>query len=61
MRSHETATVLVPPHAPPGFDPLWYVVAQPIGTIIRGVQKLGSLWGKTVAILGQGQNGLLMS
>ena len=60
--SFETATVPVPssiPHA--GFDPLHYVVAQPLGTIIRAVSKLGSLWGKRVAVLGCGQNGLLMT
>ena len=61
IESHETSTVKVPAFAPAGFDPLWYVVAQPIGTIIKAVNKLGSLWGKTVAILGQGQNGLLMT
>jgi hypothetical protein len=60
--SFETATVAVPrsvPHA--SFDPLHYVVAQPLGTIIRAVSKLGSLWGKHCAVLGCGQNGLLMT
>ena len=60
--SFETATVPVPAAVPnPRFDPLWYVVAQPIGTIIRAAEKLGSVWGKAIAILGQGQNGLLMT
>lgn len=98
VESHETSTVLVPSFAPPGFDPLWYVVAQPVGTLIKAVNKLPSLWTKTaspgtfwiylcskhslsgsccqtwptmrlflcicesqVVILGQGQNGLLMT
>jgi threonine dehydrogenase-like Zn-dependent dehydrogenase len=60
--SFETATVPVPDAPPPrGFDPLWYVVAQPLGTIIRAVSKLGSVWGKRCAVLGCGQNGLLMT
>lgn len=61
IESHETSTVRVPSFAPPGFNPLWYVVAQPVGTLIKAVNKLPSLWMKTVVILGQGQNGLLMT
>jgi len=59
--SFQTATVPVPATAPEGFNPLHFVVAQPLGTIIRAVSKLGSLWGKRCAVLGCGQNGLLMT
>jgi hypothetical protein len=48
VESHETSTVRVPSSSPPGFDPLWYVVAQPVGTLIKAVNKLPSLWTKTV-------------
>jgi hypothetical protein len=49
VESHETSTVRVPVSTPPGFDPLWYVVAQPVGTLIKAVNKLPSLWTKTVS------------
>jgi len=42
-----------------GFDPLWFVAAQPLGTLIHACKKLGSVMGKTVGIIGQGQNGLI--
>eukprot|EP00658_Telonema_sp_P-2_P067378 TRINITY_DN56286_c0_g1_i1.p1 TRINITY_DN56286_c0_g1~~TRINITY_DN56286_c0_g1_i1.p1 ORF type:complete len:233 (-),score=49.91 TRINITY_DN56286_c0_g1_i1:81-779(-) len=38
-----------------------YLAAQPLGTVLHGATKLGSLIGKSVAIVGQGQNGLLMT
>lgn len=49
VESHETSTIRVPISTPAGFDPLWYVVAQPVGTLIKAVNKLPSLWTKTVS------------
>ena len=41
---------------------IWrYVLAQPLGTVLHAVQKLGSVVGLTIALVGQGQNGLIMS
>ena len=45
----------------PNFDPLWYCAAQPLGTILHAVRKLGSIVGQTIVVVGQGQNGLLMT
>ena len=53
--------ILVPPAPHPGFNPLWYVAAQPFGTIIKAAAKLDSVLTKTVCIMGQGQNGLMMT
>eukprot|EP01061_Rhynchopus_euleeides_P045679 TRINITY_DN8335_c0_g1_i1.p1 TRINITY_DN8335_c0_g1~~TRINITY_DN8335_c0_g1_i1.p1 ORF type:complete len:310 (+),score=80.15 TRINITY_DN8335_c0_g1_i1:85-1014(+) len=59
------------PSTPPRFPlgtMLHYVAAQPLGTILHAVSKLtaavaqmGSLRDQRVAIVGQGQNGLLMT
>jgi len=38
-----------------------YVMAQPLGTILHACRKLGSVIGRDVAVVGQGQNGLVMS
>ena len=43
------------------FDPRWYVLAQPLGTILHACQKLGSVINANVAVIGQGQNGLIMT
>jgi threonine dehydrogenase-like Zn-dependent dehydrogenase len=43
---------------PPNFDPRLAVLGQPIGTVVYAVQKLGSVLGKRVVILGQGPIGL---
>lgn len=43
------------------FDPRWYVLAQPLGTILHACQKLGSVIDANVAVVGQGQNGLMMT
>ncbi len=43
---------------PPNVDPKVAVLCQPIGTVIYAVQKLGSVLGKKVVILGQGPIGL---
>jgi threonine dehydrogenase-like Zn-dependent dehydrogenase len=53
--------VPVPPPPHPSFNPLWYVAAQPFGTIIKAAAKLDSVLTKTVCIMGQGQNGLMMT
>lgn len=44
----------VPEHVPPAHA----VTCQPIGTVIYAVQKLGSVLGKRVVIIGQGPIGL---
>ena len=63
--SHECVCIEVPTHPPPtnptGFDPRWYLAAQPLGTLLHAVQKLGSVMGMNVAIVGQGGNGLIMT
>ena len=46
--------IKVPEHV----DPQLAVLCQPIGTVIYAVQKLGSVLGKKVVILGQGPIGL---
>jgi threonine dehydrogenase-like Zn-dependent dehydrogenase len=43
---------------PPSVDPKVAVLCQPIGTVVYAVQKLGSVLGKKVVILGQGPIGL---
>eukprot|EP00927_Polykrikos_kofoidii_P046848 TRINITY_DN40978_c0_g1_i1.p1 TRINITY_DN40978_c0_g1~~TRINITY_DN40978_c0_g1_i1.p1 ORF type:complete len:640 (-),score=107.11 TRINITY_DN40978_c0_g1_i1:38-1957(-) len=35
------------------------LVAQPLGTMLRMAKRLGPVFGKTVVIIGQGQNGLM--
>jgi L-iditol 2-dehydrogenase len=46
--------VPVPDHLPAEFA----VLAQPVGTVVHAVQKMGSVLGKTVVVLGQGPIGL---
>lgn len=61
--SHDCACLLLP-HTPPKiqhFNPLWYCAAQPLGTVIHAVMKLGSIVGKNIVVFGQGQNGLLLT
>lgn len=53
--------VHVPPPPRPSFNPLWYVAAQPFGTIVKAAAQLDSVLTKTVCIMGQGQNGLMMT
>ena len=60
--SHDCACLPLPTAPPPaGFDPLWFVAAQPLGTIIHAVKKMGCVLGQTICVLGQGQNGLLLT
>eukprot|EP00755_Sulcionema_specki_P015224 Sspe_Gene.58774::Locus_32261_Transcript_1_1_Confidence_1.000_Length_2124::g.58774::m.58774/K00008/SORD, gutB; L-iditol 2-dehydrogenase len=60
--AYQEAVVEVPMSVPsPTFDRLWYVAAQPLGTILHAVSKLGSVVGLSAAVVGQGQNGLLMT
>ena len=62
--SHACVCIAVPTHPPPtcpSFDPRWYLAAQPLGTLIHAVKKLGSIMGMNVAIVGQGGNGLIMT
>jgi len=46
--------VPVPDHLPAHFA----VLAQPVGTVVHAVQKMGTVLGKTVVVLGQGPIGL---
>ena len=62
--SHECVCIEVPTQPPPmnpAFDPRWYLAAQPLGTLLHAVQKLGSIMGMNIAIVGQGGNGLIMT
>lgn len=64
--SHAALCISVPTSTDPpshslDFDPLWFVVAQPLGTLIHACKKLGSVMGMNIAIVGQGQNGLIMT
>ena len=62
--SHECVCIDVPTHPPPtnpNFDPRWYLAAQPLGTLLHAVQKLGSVMGMNITIVGQGGNGLIMT
>ena len=60
--SHASTCVLLPESIPSlDFDPRWYVLAQPLGTILHACKKLGSIINKNVAVIGQGQNGLVMT
>ena len=62
--SHACVCIAVPTYPPPtcpSFDPRWYLAAQPLGTLIHAVKKLGSIMGINVAIVGQGGNGLIMT
>jgi threonine dehydrogenase-like Zn-dependent dehydrogenase len=43
---------------PDSVDPRLAVLCQPIGTVVYAVQKLGSVLGKKVVVLGQGPIGL---
>ena len=58
--SHDCVCIAVPTDSiSPGFDPLWFVAAQPLGTLIHACKKLGSVMGMNSGIVGQGQNGLI--
>ena len=60
--SHQAACVPVPTTTPTTkFDPRWFVLAQPLGTALHACQHLENVMGKTVAVVGQGQNGLIMT
>jgi threonine dehydrogenase-like Zn-dependent dehydrogenase len=60
--SHVSTCVKLPDSIPSlDFDPRWYVLAQPLGTILHACQKLGSVVNTNVAVVGQGQNGLIMT
>lgn len=60
--SHMSTCVKLPDSIPSlDFDPRWYVLAQPLGTILHACQRLGSVINASVAVIGQGQNGLIMT
>jgi threonine dehydrogenase-like Zn-dependent dehydrogenase len=74
--SHEVVCLPIPSTVPPSYndssnptttmtscwDPNWFVLAQPLGTVIHACERLDeNIMGKTVAIVGQGQNGLLLT
>ena len=46
---------------PSDADPSTYIMCQPLGTVLYGIQRLGNLMGKSVAILGQGVIGLMFT
>jgi threonine dehydrogenase-like Zn-dependent dehydrogenase len=53
--SHVSTCVKLPDSIPSwDFDPRWYVLAQPLGTILHACQKLGSVIDANVAVVGQG-------
>lgn len=58
--SHSCACIPLPGKSPLS-NPLHFVAAQPLGTILHACKKLESLVGKDVAVVGQGQNGLIMT
>ena len=43
---------------PPDADPATYLMCQPVGTVIFSCQRMGSVLGKRVVVLGQGAIGL---
>jgi len=59
--SHTSTCVKLPDSIPSlDFDPRWYVLAQPLGTILHACHNLGSaVINANVAVIGQGQNGLI--
>jgi len=61
--THSFACIPIPCEVPyAGFNPLWYIVAQPLATVLHACRRLEtSLVGEDVAIVGQGQNGLIMT
>lgn len=58
--SHSCACIPIPTDSPLE-NPLHFVAAQPLGTILHACTKLGSVVDKSVALVGQGQNGLIMT
>src|SRR5690606_27487699 len=46
---------------PDDADPAMWVLAQPAGTVIYGLQRVGSVYGKRVVVLGQGPIGLIFT
>ena len=50
--SHACACLPVPAAPPklPSFNPLWYCAAQPLGTVLHAVKKLGSVVGQSIAV-----------
>lgn len=62
--SHEAVCLPIPKALPnnPTWDPNWFVLAQPLATAIHACERLDeNITGKTVAIVGQGQNGLILT
>jgi len=60
--SHQCCCLPVPEQHPLDMNPLHFVAAQPLGAIIHACRRLNqSVLGKSVAIVGQGPNGLLMT
>ncbi len=54
MLSTPERIILLPPDA----DPYTYIMCQPVGTVIFSAKKLGNMYGKTAAVLGQGAIGV---
>mmetsp|Transcript_13688 Transcript_13688/g.29405 ORF Transcript_13688/g.29405 Transcript_13688/m.29405 type:complete len:409 (-) Transcript_13688:138-1364(-) len=60
--SHQCVCLHLPDHVPrDNFDYRWYTMAQPLGTVLHACQKLGSVINLNIAVVGQGQNGLIIS
>ena len=64
--SYDAVSLLLPKTVPfPNFNRNWYVAAQPLGTILHAIKNLENsaipIINKNIAVVGQGQNGLLMT
>ena len=59
--SHESCCLPLHQSPSPAFNPLYFVAAQPLGTILHACCTLPNVLGKTIAIVGQGGNGLIMT
>lgn len=59
--SHECCCLPLPDEPSPLANPLHFCAAQPLGTILHACGKLPNVLGKTIAIVGQGGNGLIMT
>jgi threonine dehydrogenase-like Zn-dependent dehydrogenase len=58
--SHAACCLLVPDRWS-NFDARYFVAAQPLATILHAAKHLDNIIGCDVAIVGQGQNGLMMT
>eukprot|EP01064_Diplonema_japonicum_P013641 TRINITY_DN21182_c3_g1_i1.p1 TRINITY_DN21182_c3_g1~~TRINITY_DN21182_c3_g1_i1.p1 ORF type:complete len:381 (+),score=45.41 TRINITY_DN21182_c3_g1_i1:80-1222(+) len=60
--TYDALTIPVPARTPcPTFSRLHYIAAQPLGTVLHALKRLPSIVGKKIVVVGQGQNGLIMT